>query len=412
MVKAAALYIVIIISLVIAIISASLLSVAFYYRLEIQKKNRLDRLNTNLQSGTALILSDDYKFFDQELQKDLYGDEKDSLSLNKMQWGVFEVNTVKAYTLKDTLKRAFFSGNNFRDSSVIYLAEENRPLSISGNTQLTGDAELPKSGLKQAYVDGKPYAGKELIKGAVKNSTLELPQLDEKQIANLLKYFNTTGGMSLSVKNELKNSFFNPVQVYRLKAGPGTISGMKIKGKVVLISDSTLTIDRDMQLEDVLVYAPVIMVADGFKGTCQLFARDSISIGKKCELTYPSFAGVFKRDTSKVQPKISLGRNSSFSGILLSYERERSVLQTKITIGKDAKVQGEIYAVGYIEFEPPVTVYGKLYTKRFVIKRNEVLYENYLIDVVLNRKLLSKYYLSSELLGRKEQGNQILKWLN
>lgn len=412
MVKAAALYIVIIISLLIAIISASLLSVAFYYKLEIQKKNRLDQLNSNLQSGSAMLLSADYQSLDQELKKDLYGDEKDSLSLNKEQWGAFDVNTVKAYTLKDTLKRSFFSGSNFRDSSVIYLSEENRPLSVSGNTQLTGNAELPKSGLKQAYVDGKPYAGKELIKGKIKESALELPQLNEKRIKDLLKYFDTREGLSLPHKNELENSFFNAVQVYKLSTGPARISGMKIKGKVILISDSTLTINQDMQLEDVLVFAPVIIVADDFKGTCQLFARDSISIGKRCDLAYPSFAGVFKRETSKVQSKISLGKNSRFSGILLSYENKRSVLQTKITIGKEAKVQGEIYATGYIEFEPPVSVYGKVYTRRFVIKRNEVLYENYLIDVTLNRHLLSKYYLSSDLLGRKEQGNQILKWLN
>lgn len=412
MLKAAALYIVIIISLMMAIISASLLSVAFYYRLEHQKKTRIDRLNSNIESGTTILLSAGYDLPGTDLRKDLYGDQKDSVILNQVNWGVFKSNTVRSFEQMDTLKRAFLSGTAYKDSAAIYLADEDRPLSVSGSTQITGDGELPKSGLKQSYVDGKAYEGKQLIKGRIKVSTRDLPALQEKWMAELLQPFSQAEGMNFNPKDSVVNSFFNVVHIYKLKTGQDQLSALKIKGKVVLISDSVLTLDQDLVLEDVLVYAPGIVVKDGFKGSCQLFARDSIIIGRKCEFLYPSFAGVFKQDKDKIQSKISIGQDSRFSGILMSYEKKRSDLQTIISLGKGVKVAGEVFAAGFIELEAPVTVYGKVYAKRFMMRKSGTLYENYLIDVVLNRKLLSKYYLSTPLFQRTNQDQQVLRWLD
>jgi hypothetical protein len=441
MIRAAALYIVIIIALMIAIISASLLSVAFYYRLQQQQKARMDRLSTNLSSCTAILLSADYKPIDTVVSTDLYGDELDSALLYQQDWGVFTFNSVMAFQQRDTLKRCFLSACSYTDQAAIYLADEDRPLSVAGSTQITGDGELPKSGLKQSYVDGKAYAGKELIKGKIGFSTRELPALQEKILENMLRHFPlvnqhlqgikgsaTTapltdrlpatqadiglGELEWNPKDSVVGSFYDKQKIYHLKPSQDQLSGIKIKGHIVLISDTVLTIANDALLEDVLIYAPAIIIKEGFKGSCQLFARDSIVTGKNCVFTYPSFAGVFKAEGSEIQSKISLGEGNHFSGILLSYEKARSPLQTRINIGKGSKVDGEVFATGFISMESPVTVNGKVYAKRFIVERSGTLYENYLIDVMINRLALSKYYLSSPLFKRTNQNNQILRWLN
>ena len=190
------------------------------------------------------------------------------------------------------------------------------------------------------------------------------------------------------------------------------LSGVAIKGKVILISDTVVYVKADARLEDVQIYAPGIVVSDGFKGSCQLFGRDSVTVGKNCTFLYPSFIGVFKPEDGQMQSKISLGAGTHFSGLLLSYEKKRSTLQTIISLGKDCLVQGEVYATGYIKLEKPVVVHGKLYAKRFIMQTPATLYENYLIDLVLNRKLLSGYYLSSPLFKRKTYDQNVLKWLN
>ena len=419
MIKAAALHIVIIIALVIAIISASLLSVAFYYRLGQQQKARMDRLGSNLKSGTAILLSANYEAADTVAVRDLFEEGTDSVLLFQQQWGAFTINTVRAFQQRDTLQQSFLSGGSFTNTAAIYLADEDRPLSVSGSTQITGDGELPKSGLKQSYIDGKPYVGKELIKGKITSSSRTLPDLQETVLKTLLEYFPDTAKESKPIPGEqewkprdsVTNSFYQRRQVYRLKPSHQLLSGITIKGHIVLISDTTLTIASDAKLEDVLIYAPAIIIKDGFKGSCQLFARDSIVTGKNCDFSYPSFAGVFKPAGSKIQTKISLGAGSHFSGILLSYEKERSDLQTLIAIGKNSMVKGEVFATGFISMEAPVTVYGKVYARRFIMQRSGVRYENYLVDVIINRTLLSKYYLSSPLFKRADQDKHILRWL-
>ncbi|MCD0487358.1 hypothetical protein LPB86_03900 [Pedobacter sp. MC2016-14] len=412
MVKAAALYIVIIIALLIGMISVSLLTIAYYYRAESQKKARTDRLCSSLESARALLLSGDYLAYDAELSKDLYGDGKDSVVLQKSGWGVYTLNTAKAFELADTLKSAFLSGISFTDPAAIYLADEDRPLSVSGNTQITGDGELPKAGLKQSYVDGKPYAGKELIRGAIRNSTRDLPPLNEKWIKTLLDNFKRKDTLAFAVKDSLNNSFFNPALVLKMGLADTVLSGLAIKGKVILISDTVVYIKAGAVLEDVQIYAPSIVVSEGFKGSCQLFARDSVVVGKGCTFLYPSFIGVFKPDGGRIQAKISLAAGTRFSGLLLSYEQKRSDLQTLISLAKDCLVKGEVYATGYIKLEKQVQVYGKVYAKRFIMQTPATLYENYLIDLLLNRKLLSKYYLSSPLFKRKLADQNVLKWLN
>ncbi len=412
MLKAAALYIVIIVSLLIAVISASLLTIAFYYRLEVQKKVRMDKLMTNMESGTAILLSESYNTNDEENVLDLYGDQRDSLILNKTRWGVFDLQMVKAFELKDTLKRSFLSGNVFKDQGAIYLADEDRPLSVSGSTQITGNGELPKAGLKQAYVDGRPYEGKELIKGSIKSSGRELPALNDELLKRISDHLKPTiEGIAFNIKDSVINSFFNKELIYKLQSGQQDIGPIKIKGKIILVSDTTIKISSSAVLEDVQIYAPAIVIESGFKGSCQLFARDSIIIGRDCDFLYPSFAGIFKPDSSTIQAKLSLDSACHFSGMLLGHEPKRTDLQTLISLGKNTLVNGEVYA-GYIKVKRTASVQGKVYANRFIMQTPSTLYENYLIDITLNRKLLSKYYLSSPIFKRDKSNQKILKWLN
>ncbi|RQO69385.1 hypothetical protein DBR43_14965 [Pedobacter sp. KBW06] len=412
MLKASTLYIVVVISLLIAMISASLLTIAFYYRLEVQKKTRLDNLLHNENSGREILLSEGFSDYNKDVVMDLFADQKDSLVLRKEFWGAYEMGMVKAFELKDTLKRTFLIGNAFSDPNVLYLADEDRPLSLSGKTTLSGDAQLPKSGLKQSYVDGKPYEGKELIKGKIRESGRDVPPLDEKLVQQLERNFKPEKGLLFNVRDSLINSFFNTVQLYRLELNQSTIGDTKLKGKMILVSDTVVTIGATSTLEDVQIYAPAIIVAPGFKGSCQLFARDSIVIGKGCTFNYPSFAGVFKPEHGKIQSKISIGEGVTFSGILMTYEKKRSDLQTMISLGAKSCLKGEVFATGYIKMERGITVYGKVYAKRFIMQTPATLYENYLIDVTLNRSLLSKYYLSSVIFKREMPERRILKWLN
>lgn len=410
MLKAGALYFSIVVAFFIAVISASMIMLAAHYRSAYLKERRFNRLLLNLNSGISLALSNDdvngKKLFD------LFEENADSVALEKVNWGIYDYSLVKAFISGDTLKSAFLIGKSAEvDLTSVYLSDEDRPLSVSGDTRITGEAVLPKSGVKQSYVDGRPYAGTKLVYGAIKESKRILPALDEHMIKRLSSGLDKElQRMPWLGREAISGSFFDSVRVYRLK--PGAVISQSLSGNVVLYSDTTVVISTDARLDGVQVYAPFISVDDGFKGTCQLFARDSIVVGKGVTFNYPSCLGVIRTESSGNEVKISCGESLDFNGVLFSYEAKRSGLQTMITLAKNTRINGEVYATGVVKMEKGLKVNGKISCNRFLMQTPQTLYENFLVDVDFNRKARSKYYLSSRIFKAYAGENKILKWLN
>ena len=411
MLKASALYLVVVIALVIAVFCASLITVAAFYRHEHQKSMRYAKLSVNLESGRALLLSSNYQLYDQDDRLDLFEEENDSVLLRKEHWGLYDLGTVSAFSQKDTLRQSFLLGlDASRDESVIYLADEDRPLSVSGRTQIVGAADLPKAGIKQAYVDGRPYEGKELVKGAIRESGRSLPELNKTLILQLREALQDSSESDPVSADSVSHSFFLYVKKVRIpRRNP--IVGDSYSGEIMLLCDTVLTIKKDARLSNVLVFAPGIVIEKGFRGSCQLFAVDSVVTNGSVSFDYPSAIGLLSKSKGGNQPKIALGEGSTFSGILFTYEEERSDRQTQISLGKNCKVVGEIHASGFVKLEKPVIIEGKVACNRFIIQTPSTLYENYLIDIIINRPKRSPYYLTSSLLNSTSKNQRVLTWL-
>ncbi len=408
MLKAGALYFSIVIAFFIAVISASLIMLVAHYRNSYLKDVRYQRLVNNINSGVTLALSQAQASEAQTL--DLYGKETDSLDTKQSFWGIYEVVQLQAYIQQDTVKKAFLMGKQ-PDSVTLYLSDEDRPLSISGNTRITGDVALPKSGLRQAYAEGKPYTGEKLIfSGEIKNSNRELPAMEQQVLDKIMAPLQSKDLGKSELVNNLKVSFHQKEkQIYLGKVA--RLENIALQGRIILVSDSIITISSTAVLADVQVYAPVIRVENGFKGHCQLFASDSLLVGNKVNFSYPSVLAVLRTERSGDQPKLVIGEEGNMEGLIFSYEKKRSPQQTLVSLGKNTKVKGEVICSGLLKLEKEVQIKGKVACNRFIMKTTQTLYENFLIDVTFNHKARSKYYLTAALFGQK-RANNVLKWLN
>ncbi|MDN3588086.1 hypothetical protein QWY86_15490 [Pedobacter aquatilis] len=410
MIKAGALYFSIVISFMIAVISASVIMLAVHYRSSYLKSIRYNRLLVNLESARMMVLADEklegLKAFD------LFGEGSDSVAVSKRNWGIYKVAWAKSFILSDTLSDAFLIGKaDTLDRVSLYLSDEDRPLSVSEGTRIRGNALLPKSGIKSSYVDGKPYTGDKLVYGIIGESQRTLPELDGDLIKGLSHYLDESleelrwfKGQALTV------SFMQPVAVLRLK--PNTRLSGTVSGNVILRSDTSVVITADAKLDGIQVYAPYIRVEDNFKGNCQLFARDSISVGQGVSFDYPSCLGLIRTTLSGDSPEIKAGDNLRFSGLMFSYESKRSPFQTRIGFGKHTRISGEVYAAGVVKFEKGMILKGKVSCNRFHMQTPQTLYENVLVDVQLNRQARSKYYLSTGLIKALKGESKVMKWLD
>jgi hypothetical protein len=413
MIKASSLYIVIIVALVIAVICSSLIVAAYYYNEQYQKKFRFDRMQNNVLSGVNLLGA-----FSEEQKYSLFNNDIDSVNIKTMMWGMFDVGMVQAFINQDTLSSAFSYANQIDSSrwASLYLIDEDRPLSVSGKTIIKGDVYLPKAGVRSAYVNNTAYEGDEkIISGHQYASSKQLPPLNLKKIEVLDQMFTKNNGADHHPIKEdsIHNSFFFPVRMVHFQKDLSTLSRIKLSGHLVIFSDTLLTIENTAQLENILVFARSIRVKSGFRGNCQLFARDSITVEQDCRFTYPSCLALLKSadKTVSLPAGISIGEKTIFDGIIFAYEKEPGKLKAIIRIDKNAVINGEVYSPGIVLLKDDVTINGSIVTNRFLYQSSYTAYENYLINTRIDSHKLSPYYLTSPVMSSSNKKRKVLQWL-
>jgi hypothetical protein len=418
MLKASALYIVIIVALVIAVLCSSLIVAAYFYKTQYQKKFRYDQLDNNVSSGINILLTSTDTAYSNGKTFSLFNNDADSVSLKRFFWGLYDIGIAEAFIQKDTLFKTFSIANTIDSTkwAALYLIDEDRPFSLSGKTMIRGDAYIPKAGVQEAYVDNKAYEGdKRLIIGKRHVSEKKLPALDQNKLDQLEKYFNRDAKAenSLPKSDSIKVSFLQPTRFFNFKKAVQTIQNIKLSGNIILLSDTTVTIDNTAVLNNTLVFARAIIVKSGFQGNCQLFATDSIHIESNCRFDYPSCLGVLHFGSAIVSSpeKIAIGESTEFNGIIFTYEKTEKPIKPLIEIGKNVKIKGQVYSQGILELKDKTEVDGSIFTSRFLYKNTFTLFENYLINATIDSKVLSPYYLTSGLLPVSGKKKKVLQWL-
>jgi len=415
MIRASALYLVIVIALVIGVLCSSLIVVAYFYRSEYHRKFRYDQLQNNLNSGINILLASPDSTYARQVTFSLFGKGADSITIQKSAWGIYNVCKVQSFIQTDTLFKTFLTANLVDSTkwAVMYLADEDRPVSVSGKTAIKGNVFIPKAGIQSAYIDNKAYEGdKRIVIGKKHTSEKKLPALDSS-LLNLLDKNFALKGANMANKDFVCWSFLKNTKCFDFKNEERTLEHIKLEGNIIVHSDTTLIIDNTATLNNVLVFAKTIIVKEGFNGKCQLFATDSISVGKNCHFSYPSCLGIIRSKAPRIvsQARISLGENSAFNGLLFTYEKTPNDLKPMISLNKKDTIRGQIYSQDVLALKDQVVIDGSVFTKRFIYRNSFTLYENYLINITFNTNELSPYYLASPITPVASKKKRILQWL-
>jgi cytoskeletal protein CcmA (bactofilin family) len=412
-----ALLLVLALAMVSGILSSSVVFLGYYHRLAVNQAQLAKRLEWNAQSGVEWLLA--AKDSSELALKtwDLFGDGTDSVSVSKTQWGIFEVGSVRAFSGVSKSEKTFFMGWQpaQRPMPALYLADQGLPLSIGGATVIHGLCKLPAAGFKTVDVESERFSGEEMAGFNVGRSLSDLPIVNEALINYLMTLFETNPDLK-SDEMELLSSHGQDTLKRPFTENTGMLYEKGIielrnvyLGKLLIRSDSLVRITKNAILEDVIVVAPAIEVQAGFHGSVQLFASDSIRIGPDCTFHYPSAIGLIKKDFGATQSSILLGLKSRLEGVLLACQRVEDLERTLIKTAEDCVVAGQIYTDGYLELHGRVE--GEVTCRKFILKTPSSVYENYLVDAVIDPSLLPRQYVGSALIPSRIASKQIVKWL-
>lgn len=420
MLRGGSLFYALAITVIMALVSSSLLLAAHYSRLRLQHDQIREEVIRNSKSGLELLMGDQSDIdYSRPEDRDLFGHGSDSVLLEKKLWGAFEIAISHAHnkSLFHELIAAVGWKPDATDRTALILADLDRPLSVTGNTKITGDCYLPKAGIQRAYIEGNSYSGDRLVYGETKISDRFLPKYNDTLVKRIEDLFEFQPGQNDSViyadvfqqSDSIGNSFLNPT-LYVFNEGTIIINSQKISGQVCIISRKAILIGKNSSIHNALLIAPRIEIDDEVNGDFQAFARDSLICGKKVDLHYPTVLGIIGTEKSPDFASLVIGEKSKVFGQLFACNTENDFRKhVIISTAKESVVYGEIYSSDLVDHKG--IVYGDVVCTKFELKTNSAEYENHLMNAVIDRPKRSPDYVSSALTRKRTDRKTVVQWL-
>ena len=417
MVRAGALLYVIGLSFIIFLILSSLTLADYYSRISLAQSLEHERLQRNCVSGINLLLSDPLACpLNADAKIDLFSTGNDTVKLERRTWGLFELIVSSASSKRGHWSKMAFTGNPLPKDTALYLADRDRALSLCGNTHIKGVAVLPRLGAKRAYIEGKNFTGRNLIDGTTKVSERFLPAMNDTLFLHMiamlkdgpLQYDSLIRLDTYAIPDSLTHDFIRKTVCY-FSPAPIIIENTVLTGNIMIISKAKIIVRNTAIMNDVIIIGPRVSFEDGFYGSVQVIASDTIITGKKCEFLYPSVLCVVREKNRSISSLVQLGEESTLSGALLAWEEQYDIRsQVRINIEKEVHVSGLVYSNGSVDHKGSLK--GCMIVNVIILKTPSSFYDNHLLDAEIDATGISPYFLVPPVLA-SPGSKSVLKWL-
>ncbi|WP_190808411.1 hypothetical protein [Flagellimonas sp. S3867] len=346
---------------------------------------------------------------------DLKQEDGIRVTVIKSHWGIFEKYVVVSQFQKNRFsKTALVGGGMDQDFSALYLKDNDRPMVIAGKAKITGNAYLPKQGIRPGSIRGQFYQFNRPVYGNVKQSTKTLPPIDTelrtyiKQVQSKVLGASGENTIRFSSRLQLTNSFKSPTQY--IHGDVLRLSDCNLVGNVVIMANQKIMVSNDSNLQDVLLIAPEIEIEDRFSGRLQAIASNRIEVGNRVNLEYPSALVVDRgsrpNHKERRKPNIEIKSETVIKGIIAYFERsEENQFFPQVVISEKAAVYGEVFCEKNLELKGDI--FGNVTTNAFMAMENGSVYQNHLFGGTINTEFLPQQYVG--LLLNKEKA--VAKWL-
>lgn len=420
-IKSGALQFTVFVAVLIALLLAGLILYAYtFIYMKEQSKGAIE----NIQSADIGIQSllEQRELNTDTVQIDFIKKENQSIRVHLSQWGIYQKGiTITQFRKKKFTKTAIIgSFIKTNEAPALFLQETHNGLTVVGNTNIRGIVYLPAQGVNSGYIAGNSYYGSQLIYGPIKKSTANLPK-PEKTILDALPYYlkeykieSQENYINLDANSRIINSFKSKTKGF-YSANPIILERKMITGNIIIKSETAIKIKKTAVLKDIILIAPIIEIEDETSGTFQAIASKKITVGKKCNLIYPSSLLLFQDNKNNSEEisnlpfdnQIFIDTGSIIKGnVGYLQTKEKPDFQTQIVLEKEAKIKGQVYCNG--NFELKGTVSGSVYTKQFVANQAGSIFMNHIYNGTIENESLPAVYGGMLL---EQEPKTVLKWL-
>lgn len=345
----------------------------------------LSRQRANVESAFVLYSVDSTLTdrLDEQRGLQLYDSSSDSrIQIEICPWGLYEVVRVQAADARIASTRLFGVVDPVvplrNNCCNLWYVTQGATLSLTGRTALHGYLRLPRNGVQYGQIRSTFFCGEQVVNEHTAYAGEKLPALRSNVRSRIDTLFDWLVKSELwePIGSQLITGFCDGLPLL-LDAGP-FCANLHVEGMSILVGDE-ITLDSTCRLNDVLVVGRMIRVEEGFQGRAQLFAEDTLLVGDRVNLRYPS--GVF---VARKNPKryLEIGANSRVEGYaIVDGVGEYNVIQLNYRQARTAVLRGLLWVDGSAQVQGIVS--GCIVANGLVYYSSEGYYEDMLYDLTL-----------------------------
>jgi len=382
------------ISVIIAVLCSALILYTLYSQMLKRKMELEFQLAANCESGIQYLLA--IKGDKESEIIDLFDEGDDSVRIQAINWGVYEILYSEAFRGNQSVKKAVLAAYQVDSlhQSSLYLSDSKNPLYLAGDAKVEGTVYLPAAGVRAGSVSNSAYTGKRLLNGS-KRQSAGMPELRpglSEHIRNMLNVDPLEWGTIIEqLPDSLNHSFFSESPKILYTDQPIALNSI-VYGMIIIVSAQQIIVEGSAKLKNVILIAPEVQLKSGFSGAIQIIASDKIVLNDSVELTYPSSLALVPLEE---ESKIELNEGVFVSGDIL-IDRDMTSEREGILIMKpNSVVEGFVHIDGGAEILGKIK--GHISCKKFEWNSGSEIFGNHLKDAELSYLKKGSWLTSSGL---------------
>jgi len=388
------------ISLIISILCAAIIGLAYYTRLAFLDKQIALQLDHLTESGIQYTLALRQSVSLNEIRTiDLFNEGTDSVTVSRKPWGIFELLTSEARQGQHhATKAALLAATpDTVGKAALYMPDNNAPVYLAGDTHIEGTVYASARKFSTGYVDGKGYNRPRFVDGEVRKSEPLMPLLDTTLLHAIRSFFKgSPEGYAIDQLPDLPSNRAFP---FTGRATPYYFSNQSIDltdslaGNLIIQSAIKIRVTAEARLRDIILIAPNIDIDKGFTGNIQCFAEHTLTVGPESHLKYPTALVLLggERDST-----IVIQHDARVQGVIVIPGHDRTLASRGVfKIGKKALFHGSAYINGASDIQG--SLWGQLVTRTTQVRIGETVYGNHLLDATISAVKRSPYMPASPL---------------
>jgi hypothetical protein len=252
------------------------------------------------------------------------------VKLRRQPLGLYEMVTVYGADGRIHSSRILGRRAAYRDDVSFFYRNGNTAITLTGKTRLKGQIRIPRSGVVYGQMGSVFFDGEKPPQAMMKESDKELPDPDPDAVTLVRELMECTEG--------------------------------------------GIEIDSLARLADTVIAGKTIRIADGFRGSLQAFASDSLIVGKRVVLEYPS--GLYS------EKYVGIGDGSEVNGYaIVDFGEKPDPKNANYRQYRTATVRGLLYVRGIAQFQGIVS--GAVFLDKAVYYSPRGYYENMIYDATV-----------------------------